>query len=71
MKIIICCLNLYGGGAERVASLWAKGFHNQGHDVILFLAENKITYSIPDVPIVVIGNGQSSIKQYFDWYKIF
>lgn len=71
MKIIICCLNLYGGGAERVASLWANGFHNQGHDVILFLAENKITYSIPDVSIVVIGNGQSSIKQYFDWYKIF
>lgn len=71
MKIIICALNLYGGGAERVASLWAKGFHEQGHDVTMFLAENKVTYDIPELPIVTIGNGQSPLKQYFSWYRIF
>ena len=71
MKIIICCLNLYGGGAERVASLWAKGFHNQGHDVVMFLAENKVSYDISDIPIVLIGNGLPAVKQYIHWYKLF
>ncbi len=71
MRIIICALNLYGGGAERVASLWAKGFYNQGHDVIMFLAENKVVYDIPDLPIVLIGNELPTVKQYISWYKIF
>ena len=71
MKIIICCLNLYGGGAERVASLWANGFHSRGHEVILFLAEDKITYDIPNVKVQIIGNGASTLVQYIKWYRIF
>ena len=35
MKIAIICSKLCYGGAERVAVMWANGFVNRGHDVIL------------------------------------
>lgn len=71
MKVIICCQNLTGGGAERVASLWAKGFHDKGHKVILFLTENKISYDIPNCPIVIIGNKGNTLELYVHWYSTF
>lgn len=37
MKIIICISRLIGGGAERVACLWANGFSAKGHDVTLMI----------------------------------
>ena len=50
MKILIMVHNLTGGGAERVAALWATGFINKGHQVGVVLnckEGTRITYSIP------------------------
>ena len=49
MKIAIIVYNLTGGGAERVASLWMKGFHDSGHTVYAILGDtyDPITYTIP------------------------
>lgn len=35
MRILIVCSRLTGGGAERVAGLWANGFAEIGHEVLL------------------------------------
>lgn len=35
MKIAILVYNLTGGGAERVAVIWASGFHYRGHEVCI------------------------------------
>ena len=50
MKIAILIQKLTGGGAERVAAMWATGFCQNGHDVTLILFDNKspITYNVPD-----------------------
>lgn len=49
MRIVICVNRLTGGGAERVASLWIKGFIEQGHtvDVVISSSIEPITYEIP------------------------
>ena len=42
--------NLTGGGAERVAALWATGFVQRGHEVAMVLnckKETPITYAVP------------------------
>ena len=42
---------LTGGGAERVAALWAKGFVQEGHEVGMVLScsrEVPITYEVPN-----------------------
>lgn len=54
MKIIICVGKLTGGGAERVAAMWAAGFSLRGHDVSIVTSGKRapITYSVPeDTPI--------------------
>lgn len=51
MRILIMVHNLTGGGAERVASLWATGFIQRGYEVGILLNERKgtpITYHIPE-----------------------
>ena len=43
--------NLTGGGAERVASLWANGFCDRGYDVGLVFdcrRDTPITYTVPE-----------------------
>nr|MBQ5604520.1 glycosyltransferase [Bacteroidales bacterium] len=49
MRIVICVNRLTGGGAERVASLWIKGFVEQGHsvDVVMSSSIDPVTYEIP------------------------
>lgn len=49
MKIFIVCNKLGGGGAERVAALWATGFSRKKHQVYLItdLLE-KIDYSVAE-----------------------
>ena len=37
-KIVILVHKLTGGGAERVASLWANGFAERGYDVTIITA---------------------------------
>lgn len=50
MKIFILVYNLTNGGAERVASLWAKGFAEAGYTVYLIIGDDKspITYTVPE-----------------------
>ena len=49
MKIVIFSQMLTGGGAERVASMWIKGFVEQGYSVVLVMCTcnpNPITYPL-------------------------
>ena len=48
MKIIILVNRLTGGGAERVAALWANGFCNRRYDVVIVMNDDKSpqTYSL-------------------------
>ena len=59
MKILICVSSLYGGGAERVASLWINGFYHRNHEVSVILSNGLLprAYNIPDeVPVYNIGS---------------
>ena len=49
MKIVICVDRLTGGGAQRVAALWAQGFVKYGHEVSMVLSNNRapVTYHVP------------------------
>ena len=50
-KILIMVHNLTGGGAERVASLWARGFAERGYEVGIVLncgKDTPITYKVPE-----------------------
>lgn len=40
MKIAILVNKLTGGGAERVASLWANGFCDRGYEVVVIISDN-------------------------------
>ena len=47
MRICIVCGRLCYGGAERVAVMWANGFHRRGHEVMVVTNLNDpITYSL-------------------------
>ena len=51
MKIAIIVHNLTGGGAERVAAMWATGFAARGHDVVVITHDAKdrpITYQLSE-----------------------
>ena len=51
MHILIIVHNLTGGGAERVASLWATGFLERGYEVGMVLNCRKdipMTYKVPE-----------------------
>ena len=41
MRIVILVHNLTGGGAERVAALWANGFLSRGNEVKIITFDNK------------------------------
>ena len=47
MKVAICVYDLYNGGAERVASLWANGFVERGEEVFLVTCAKKPKMSYP------------------------
>jgi len=47
MKISILVNSLTKGGAQRVASLWARGFSEQGHSVNLLIRESNLPISYP------------------------
>lgn len=57
-SIVILAYKLTGGGAERVASLWASGFANRGYDVTVITTTRKkenLTYELaPSVKHLVI-----------------
>ena len=48
-KIVILVYKLTGGGAERVASLWANGFAERGYDVTIITTTGRdedFTYNL-------------------------
>lgn len=49
MNLVFCTNKLSDGGAERVVSLWAKGFVSQGDTVSLILrsSQKRIQYELP------------------------
>ena len=47
MRILIFVTRLTGGGAERVATLWANGFVNRGHEVGLVVKCRDISHTYP------------------------
>ena len=49
MRIAILVYSLTGGGAERVAALWAKGFAERGHQVmvVVFNDHLPVSYALP------------------------
>lgn len=59
MKIAIIVSKLTGGGAERVAALWATGFARRGHEVSLIVyskAKSEISYEVPrNIKIYSLG----------------
>ena len=60
MRILIMVHSLTGGGAERVAALWATGFAQRGHEVGMVLnckKDTPVTYAVPD---------SMSVEEYFD-----
>ena len=66
MKIAICVYDLYNGGAERVASLWANGFAERNEDVLLVTCAKspRMSYSLhPSVRIENIwGDGAVGLR---------
>lgn len=57
MKIVILVHNLTGGGAERVAAVWATGFAESGHEVHIVLSTKdtkQMTYEISN-KVNIIG----------------
>lgn len=62
MNIVFCTHKLADGGAERVISLWTKGFVSQGDTVSLILrsSEVRIQYKLPaEVKIYYLGIEES------------
>jgi len=67
MKILIVCSRLCYGGAERVAVLWANGFHRKGHEVVM--ASNlfdPITYQLDDGIVIekLVSFNQNRLKKW-------
>lgn len=63
MKILVCVHNFNNGGAERVASLWIKGFIQRGYSVTALTCgeERENDYDIPDSVNVVNINPSGNI----------
>lgn len=74
MRIQIFAQSLSTGGAERVASLWATGFVNQGYEVQFALmagVDAPRTYPIPDSVSVVSANSSKKgfLKNFIGRFK--
>ena len=51
MRILILVSSLTAGGEQRVASLWAKGFTERGHEVSMVLGCSRKMPKTYDVPM--------------------
>ena len=82
MRIIIIVHNLTGGGAERVAALWATGFVKRGYDVGMVLncsGDTPLTYQVPPTvkmynlygnPIISLIAGILNRRLHYDGYYV-
>lgn len=62
MKIVIIVHKLTGGGAERVAAMWANGFQERGNEVqvLIFDKDSPRTYPLhAKIPVKIITSHQS------------
>jgi len=67
MKIAIVCSRLCFGGAERVAVMWANGFANRGHEVILIsnLFEEQTYYVDKKIRLYnLVSTNRNKIKKW-------
>lgn len=66
MDLVILVNSLTNGGAERVASLWAKGFVSRGFNVSIIIKDSTlpITYHIP--PSIKIYSLESKKYRFFN-----
>lgn len=75
MKILLLVNKLTDGGAERVASLWAKGFYEVGYDVSILVLYPylPVTYHVPSsVKIIPMSYEESRFRylRYFQKIKL-
>ncbi len=67
MKILIVCTRLSFGGAERVAVMWANGFVEKGHEVMVVSnLFDPITYQIDRRVLVrnLVSDNQRKLKKW-------
>ena len=74
-KVLLTITSLYGGGAERVVSIWSKQLKEQGYDVsILVCARQNNEYEILDaIPIYSIAPNQDAFSNmpFLKRFKVF
>jgi glycosyltransferase involved in cell wall biosynthesis len=59
---------LAGGGAERIARVWAAGLASRGHDVVLLTAASDSNQLVPDLPVVNwVGDGRAD--RWLRWHR--
>lgn len=68
MRIQLFVSKLYGGGAERVATLWANGFISRGHDVEIVVKTRSVSASYPLSDEVTLYNIWSNWKWFLKKY---
>lgn len=67
MKIVIVCSRLCFGGAERVAVLWANGFHRNGYEVVVVSnLLDPVTYQLDDGIVLekLVSVNQNKLKKW-------
>ena len=72
MRILIFVTRLTGGGAERVASLWANGFVQRGHEVGLVVKWRDLSHTYPlsdQIQVFNIWNYGGYLLQKYFRYK--
>ena len=68
MRILIFVTRLTGGGAERVATLWANGFVSRGHEVGMVVRCQHTDRSFPLSDQVTVINIWSNLGRLFQKY---
>jgi glycosyltransferase involved in cell wall biosynthesis/polysaccharide pyruvyl transferase WcaK-like protein len=63
-RVAVVVTNLAGSGAEKVALAQAKLFKEQGHDVVMFLIDNVMTYCTEGCrfPIIPLTRAKNTYK---------
>ena len=67
MRIVIVCSRLCFGGAERVAVLWANGFHRNGYEVVMVSnLFDPVTYQLDDGIVIekLVSVNQNKFKKW-------
>lgn len=62
MRIALVINKLTGGGAERVATMWATGFCQQGHTVCMIITDDKSPKTYPLPTEVEVISADVSVK---------